>query len=81
MEGSFSQTQSQIAKMTTNHKCIVLSIEDKITTCERLDKGSSKSKIAYEHQITVFIYFMYICLIIQTFDYLNKSWSQGGQII
>ena len=28
--------------MTTKCKCTVLSIEDKITICERLDKGSSK---------------------------------------
>ena len=53
--------------MTTKGKHTVLSIEDKITICEHLDKGSSKSEIAREYEITVFIYFMYICLIIQTF--------------
>ena len=57
----------QTAKMTANHKRTVLSIRDKITTCECLDNGSSKSKITCEYKITVFIYFMYICLIIQTF--------------
>ena len=36
----------QIAKMTTKHKHTVLSIEDKITICEHLDKRSSKSEIA-----------------------------------
>ena len=58
--------------MTTKGKRTVLSIEDKITICEHLNKGSSKSEIACEYKITVFIYFIYICLIIQ---YLNKSWS------
>ena len=53
--------------MTTNHKLTVLSIEDKITTSEYLDKGSSKNEIACEYKITVFIYFMYIYL----FDYPN----------
>ena len=53
--------------MTTNHKHTVLSIEDKITTCEHLDKGSCKNEIACEYKITVFIYFMHICLIIYTF--------------
>ena len=45
----------QIVKMIiiTNHKHTVLSIEDKITTFERLDKGSSKSEIACEDKITV----------------------------
>ena len=57
----------QIPKMTTNHKCTVLSIGYKITICECLDNGSSKSEITCEYKITVFIYFMYICLIIQTF--------------
>ena len=71
----------QIAKMTTKHKCTVLSIEDTITICEHLDKGSSKREITCEYKITVFVYFMYICLIIQTFYYLNKSWFQWGQII
>ena len=47
----------------------VLSVEDKITICEHFDKISSKSEIAYEYKITVFIYFMHICLIIY---YLNK---------
>ena len=53
--------------MRTKGKRSVLSIEDKITICEHLDKGSSKSEITWEYEITVFIYFMYICLIIQTF--------------
>ena len=57
----------QIVKMTINHKRTVLSTGDKVTTCEFLDKGSSKSEIACEYKITVFIYFMYVCLIIQTF--------------
>ena len=39
--------------MTANHKHTVLSIEDKITTCECLDKGSSKSEIACEDKLTV----------------------------
>ena len=43
----------QIVKMAANHKLTVLSIEDKITTCESLDKGSSKSVIACEDKITV----------------------------
>ena len=42
--------------MMTNHKCTVVSIEDKIATCECLDKGSSKSEVACEYKITVFIY-------------------------
>ena len=55
-------------KMTTKCKCTVLSIEDKITISEHLDtQGSSKSEMACEYKITGFIYFMYICLIIQTF--------------
>ena len=53
--------------MTTKGKHTVLSIEDKIAVCEHLDKESSKSEITCEYKITVFIYFMYICLIIQTF--------------
>ena len=53
--------------MTTKGKCTVLSIEDKITICEHLVKGSSKCEIAREYKITVIIYFIYICLIIQTF--------------
>ena len=53
--------------MTTKGKHTVSSIEDKITICEHLDKGSSKSEITREYKITAFIYFMYICLIIQTF--------------
>ena len=51
----------QIANMTTKGKYTVLSIEDKIAICEHPDKGSSKSDIPHEY------YFMYICLIIQTF--------------
>ena len=70
-----------IVKITTKHKHTILYIEDKITICECLDKGSFKREIACEYKITVFIYFMYICLIIQTFVYLNKLWSQGGWII
>ena len=46
--------------MTTKGKRMVLSREDKITVCEHHDKGSSKSEIASEDKITVFIYFMYI---------------------
>ena len=57
----------QITSMTTKSKHTVLSIEDEITICEHLDKGFSKSEIAHEYKITVFIYFMCICLIIQTF--------------
>ena len=53
--------------MTTKGKRTVLSITDKIMICECFDKGSSKSEITREYKITVFIYFMYICLIIQTF--------------
>ena len=37
----------QIAKMTTKHNQTVLS---KLTTCEHLDKGSSKSEIACEYK-------------------------------
>ena len=37
--------------MITKHKCTVLSIEDKITICERLEKGSTKSKINREYNI------------------------------
>ena len=54
--------------MTANNKYTVLSIGNKITTCECLDNGSSKSEITCEYTITVSIYFMYICLIIQTFQ-------------
>ena len=64
-----------IVKITTKHKHTILYIEDKITICECLDKGSFKREIACEYKITVFIYFMHICLIIQTFEYLNKLWS------
>ena len=74
----------QIAKMTTKHKHTVLSVEDKMTIYECLDKGSSTREIACAYKIAVFICFiisMYICLIIKTFDYLNKPWSQGGRII
>ena len=35
--------------MTTKCKRTVLSIEDKITICEHLDKGASKSEIACEY--------------------------------
>ena len=45
--------------MTTKGKRTFLSIEDKITICEHLDKRSSKSKIAHEYKITVSIHFMY----------------------
>ena len=31
--------------MTTKYKCTVLSIEDKLTICERPDKGSSNRPI------------------------------------
>ena len=54
----------QVASMINKGKHTVLSVEDKITICEHFDKGSSKSEIAREYKITVFIYFMYICLII-----------------
>ena len=37
--------------MTTKRKCTVLSIEDKITICECLDKGSSKREITHEYDI------------------------------
>ena len=58
----------QIAKMTTKHKHTVLSIGDKITVCEHLDKGSSiKSEIACKYKIIAFVYFVYICLIIKNF--------------
>ena len=57
----------QIAKMTANHhKHIVLSTEDKLTTCECLDKGSSKSEITCEYKITVFYLFH-----VHLFDYPN----------
>ena len=42
----------QIAKTITKHKHTVLFIEDKITICEHLDKGSSKSEIAHEYNIS-----------------------------
>ena len=54
----------QMANRTTKGRRAVLSIEDKITICEHLDKGSSKSEITCEYKITSFIYFMYLCLII-----------------
>ena len=58
----------QIAKITANHKRTVSSIGDKITTCEHLDNGFSKSKITCEHKITVLsISCIAICLIILTF--------------
>ena len=44
---------SQIAKTTANHKRTVLSIVDKLTTCECLDNGSSKNNITCEYKITV----------------------------
>ena len=68
--------------MTTKHKHIVLSIEDKINIYEYFDKGSSMRQIVCEYIIAFLsISCTYICLIIHTFDYLNKPWSQGGQII
>ena len=54
----------QIASMTTKGKHTVLSIEDKITICEHLNKGSSKSEIVCEYKITVFIYFMCITVFV-----------------
>ena len=42
----------QIASMTTKGNRTVLSIEDKITICEHLDKGSSKREITREYKIT-----------------------------
>ena len=53
--------------MTANHKRTVLSIGDKITTCECLDNGSSKSEITCEYKINVFIYIFYVYL----FDHPN----------
>ena len=38
--------------MATKHKRTVLSIKDKITICECLDKGSSKSEITNEYDIS-----------------------------
>ena len=38
--------------MATKRKCTVLSIEDKITICECLDKGSSKREITNEYDIS-----------------------------
>ena len=35
--------------MATKRKCTILSIEDKITICEYLDKGSSKREITHEY--------------------------------
>ena len=37
--------------MGTKHKYTVLSIEDKITICECLDKGFSKREITNEYDI------------------------------
>ena len=54
----------QIASKTIKGKSTALSSEDKVTICEHLDKGPSKSDLACECKIIVFIYFMYICLII-----------------
>ena len=53
--------------MTTKGKRTVLSNEDKITICEHFDKGSSKSEITRKYKITVFIYFINICWIIQIY--------------
>ena len=53
--------------MTTKGKCTVLSIEDIITICEQLDKGSSKSEITCEYKITTEFYLFYVYL----FDYPN----------
>ena len=64
--------------MTTKGKRTVLSIEDKITICEHLDNGSSKREIALEYKITVFIYFIYICLIIQNFLIIWTSLDPNG---
>ena len=64
----------QIVKMTTNHKCIVLSIEDKITTSECFDKGSSKSDIACEDKITVL---SVSCV----FIWLSKLWLSEQVLI
>ena len=52
-------------KVTTKHKCTVLSIEDKITISEHLDKGSSKSEIACEYKIMFYLFHVYL------FDYPN----------
>ena len=63
--------------MTTKHKHTVLSSEDKITICEHLDKGSSKSEIAHEYKITVLsiscILFVWLS---KLYDYLNNSWPK-----
>ena len=62
------QKNLQITKMTTNYKCTVLSIEDKIVVCECLDKEYFKREITCEYKIIILIYFMHICLIILTFS-------------
>ena len=46
--------------MTTKHKHIALSIEDKINIYDCLDKGSSKREIACEYKIA----FLFISCII-----------------
>ena len=41
--------------MATKLKCTVLSIEDKITICEFLDKGSSKREITHEYVVFIYV--------------------------
>ena len=53
--------------MTTKRKHTVLSTENKITVCECLDKGSSKTEITREYKIANCFYLFHVyCLIIQT---------------
>ena len=66
----------QIAEMTAIHKCTVLSTEDKLTTCECLDNGSSKGEITCEYKVANCFYLFHVS---KLFDYLKKSWSQGVQ--
>ena len=42
-----------IASIITKDNHTVLSIEDKITICEHLDNGSSRSEITHEYKLTV----------------------------
>ena len=48
---------------------------------ERLDKGSFKSETACEYKMTVLSISRLFVWLPKLFDYLNKSWSQGGRII
>ena len=62
--------------MTNNHKCTVLSIKNKITTCEHLDKGSSKSKISCEllntSNLLKFTFARLLCHLIVSYKHLPK---------